>query len=42
MKAFSEVQTNPAAIHKYENNPKVKKVLNLMKNKFGDVMSGEY
>ncbi|THD20347.1 Suppression of tumorigenicity 13 (Colon carcinoma) (Hsp70 interacting protein) [Fasciola hepatica] len=40
MKAFSEVQTNPTAMHKYEDNPKVKKVLNLMKNKFGEGMSG--
>ncbi|VDP45783.1 unnamed protein product, partial [Schistosoma margrebowiei] len=35
MKAFSEVCSNPAAMDKYKNNPKVMKVIEKMKNRFG-------
>ncbi|KAF5397416.1 Suppressor of tumorigenicity protein 13 [Paragonimus heterotremus] len=35
MAAFSDVSSNPADMHKYQNNPKVKKVLEKMMNKFG-------
>nr|CAH8853604.1 unnamed protein product [Trichobilharzia regenti] len=35
MKAFSEVCSNPAAMDKYKDNPKVKKIIEKMKNKFG-------
>ncbi|CAL8080678.1 unnamed protein product [Calicophoron daubneyi] len=40
MKAFSEVSSNPAAFQKYENNPKVKKVLEKMQSKFGGAAGG--
>ncbi|VDP88692.1 unnamed protein product [Echinostoma caproni] len=40
IKAFREVSTNPAAMHKYENNPRVKKVLDMMSKKFGGSMPG--
>jgi suppressor of tumorigenicity protein 13 len=40
MKAFSEVSSDPSALHKYENNPKVKKVLEKMQHKFGGAAGG--
>ncbi|KAH8870956.1 Mitochondrial import receptor subunit TOM34 [Schistosoma japonicum] len=40
MKAFSEVCSNPAAMDKYKNNPKVKKVIEKMKNRFGGAGGG--
>ncbi|GAA52443.1 suppressor of tumorigenicity protein 13, partial [Clonorchis sinensis] len=45
MKAFGEVSSNPAAMHKYKDNPKVKKVLEKMQDKFGGLgggMGGEF
>ena len=35
MKAFQDVQSNPANIAKYQDNPKVKKVLEKLQAKFG-------
>ncbi|KAG5451507.1 Hsc70-interacting protein [Clonorchis sinensis] len=40
MKAFGEVSSNPAAMHKYKDNPKVKKVLEKMQDKFGGLGGG--
>ena len=35
MVAFQDVQKNPANISKYQNNPKVQKVINKLSSKFG-------
>ncbi|KER25906.1 hypothetical protein T265_14120, partial [Opisthorchis viverrini] len=40
MKAFGEVSSNPAAMHKYKDNPKVKRVLEKMQDKFGGLGGG--
>ena len=38
--AFQDVSTNPANISKYQNNPKVQKVINKMATKFGMFQGG--
>ncbi len=35
MAAFQDIQSNPANIAKYKDNPKVKKVMEKLSNKFG-------
>lgn len=35
MKAFQDVSQNPQNMHKYEDNPKVKKVIEKLQKKFG-------
>ncbi|CAH8548873.1 unnamed protein product [Dicrocoelium dendriticum] len=40
LEAFKDVSPNPANIHKYQNNPKVKKVLEKLQSKFGGGMPG--
>ena len=35
MAAFQDVSKNPANISKYENNPKVKKVIEKLQKNFG-------
>lgn len=40
MAAFSDIQANPANMVKYQNNPKVKKVMEKMAEKFGQGGAG--
>ena len=35
MAAFQDVSKNPSNMSKYENNPKVKKVIEKLQSKFG-------
>lgn len=35
MNAFKDVSQNPQNMHKYENNPKVKSVIEKLQKKFG-------
>ncbi len=35
MAAFQDVQSNPANLSKYQDNPKVQKVLEKLSSKFG-------
>ena len=40
MAAFQDVSQNPANLSKYEDNPKVKKILDKLAKKFGPAGSG--
>lgn len=43
MKAFSDICTNPSAMHKYKDNPKVQKIIEKMGSLGGGMPgSGEY
>lgn len=38
--AFQDISSNPQNYSKYENNPKIKSVINKMASKFGGGMGG--
>lgn len=40
MAAFQDVSKNPANMSKYENNPKIKKVIEKLQTKFGKAGPG--
>lgn len=40
MAAFQDVSQNPANIKNYENNPKIKQVIEKLSNKFGKAGGG--
>ena len=40
MAAFQDVSQNPANMSKYENNPKIKSIIDKLSKKFGNAESG--